>query len=200
MTFPENKATAGEIFALVAYVPEPLGPFLDQLRQTLPGIEFAQAHITLLPPRPLRVNVQAASHIAKDVLSQFPAFEVELNSVRRFPETNVLYLDLTDGNDTVLELHQALNTGDLHCVEQFDFHPHLTLGGPIPAGSLTAMQHKAENTWKSSAPNRRFPIDEVVALWANPGGAGLEWQRLWTYHLGLNRTRRASATTTGRKL
>ena len=200
MPFPENKATAGGFFALVAYVPEPLGPFLDQLRQTLPGIEFPQAHITLLPPRPLHVNVQAASHLAKDVLSQVAAFEVELNSVRLFPETDVLYLDLTDGHDTVLELHRALNTGDLHCAEQFDFHPHLTLGGPIPAGSLTAMRHKAENTWESSAPNRRFAVDEIVALWANPGSGALEWQRLWTYNLVVNQTRRASATTTGQKL
>ncbi|MBV9265096.1 MAG: 2'-5' RNA ligase family protein, partial [Acidobacteriaceae bacterium] len=112
-------------FALVTYVPDPLGSVINNLRLSLPG-EFRQTHITILPPRPLRLPVDAASDYSRRVLNQFGPFEVELTSVDRFPVTNVLYLDLAEGSEAVHELHDALNTGDLLFREEFEFYPHLT--------------------------------------------------------------------------
>ncbi|MDQ2775559.1 MAG: 2'-5' RNA ligase family protein [Acidobacteriota bacterium] len=200
MNFPDIKTPFGGFFALVSYVPEPLGPFLDQLRQSLPGAEFPQAHITLLPPRPLAVTIHAASRHAQSVLNRFSAFDVELSAVRKFPETKVLYLDLTDGGETVRDLHQALNSGDLHYKEPFEFHPHLTLGGPVPDATVGSVQQEAEILWRSFHVTRRFAVEEIVGLWASSNGIGLCWQRLWSYNLQPNQTRSATAGPIGQKL
>jgi 2'-5' RNA ligase len=200
VNFPDIGTPLGGFFALVSYVPEPLGPFLDQLRLSLPGAEFPQAHITLLPPRPLAVTIDAASRHAKCVLNRFSAFDVELSAVRKFPETNVLYLDLTDGGEIVRDLHQALNSGDLHYQEPFEFHPHLTLGGPVPNATVGAVQEEAEIAWRSFLLTRRFAVQEIVGLWAGSNGIGLSWQRLWSYNLQANHTKSAAAGPTGQKL
>jgi hypothetical protein len=146
-------------------------------------VEFRQAHITILPPRQLRVPVEVASEFTQKVLRGFRAFEVELCSVRLFPNTNVFYLDLAKGNDTIHRLHDALNTGDLKYEEQFEFHPHLTLGGPVPEENVASVQARAENLWRSIERNRRFLVSDLVALWAEPGRNTTGWRRLWSHPL-----------------
>jgi 2'-5' RNA ligase len=185
-------------FALVSYVPDPLGQAIDRLRQSLPG-DFRPTHITILPPRPLHVHVDEATEHSFRVLDQFGRFEVELTSVDRFTETNVLYLDVAGGSDTVHELHDALNTGDLSFPEEFEFYPHLTLGGPIPAHQVDGIQAHAEQLWHSLPLERRFTIDEIVALWAAPGDEVLAWQRLWTYSLRPQRAQMATAGLIGQR-
>ncbi len=88
-------------FALVSYIPEPLGSFLRSLRRELPGNENPQAHITLLPPRPLRASVDLVSQEAQAVLSGFRPFSVQLADVTVFPETNILYLEISQGNQVL---------------------------------------------------------------------------------------------------
>jgi 2'-5' RNA ligase len=184
-------------FALVSYVPEPLGSFLDQLRQSLPGVDFPQAHITILPPRPLTVPVEEASRNVRKILSGFPAFTVELTTVKRFQETRVLFLDIGEGNTTVHNLHDALNAGNLMDDEQFEFRPHLTVGGPIDQAAIDTFQRQAEAAWQNLNLPKQFLLDEIVALWARPNGEGTEWWRLWTYSLRSQQYRTASASPTG---
>jgi 2'-5' RNA ligase len=186
-------------FALVSYVPDPLGPLIDDLRLSLPGVEFRQAHITILPPRPVHLPVEAATEYSQQVLGQFRPFSVELTHVNRFPVTNVLYLELAEGNQTIHDLHDALNTGNLVFKEEFEFLPHLTLGGPISAAQVDAVQEQAEALWRSVHLNRRFEIDEVVALWAAPGDEVLAWQRLWTYRLHTKQVKAAKAGLTSHR-
>src|ERR1700761_7912501 len=151
-------------FALVSYIPEPLGSFFYDLRGSLPGDSNPQAHVTILRPRPLRVPVDSASEQALRLLAEFPAFEIELSTVQRFPETNFLYLDIADGNSLLHHLHDALNTGDLACTEEFEFRPHLTLGGPIPEPEMNTTQDRAEVAWLANGHSRRFTLDEIVFL------------------------------------
>ena len=91
------------------------------------GEENPQAHITVLPPRPLKAGVDLVSCEAQAILSGFSPFSVELSEVKVFPETNILYLDIASGNDALHHLHDALNIGLLAHEENFDFLPHLTL-------------------------------------------------------------------------
>ncbi len=123
-------------FALVAYIPDPLGAFLQSLRRGLPGQENPQAHITVLPPRPLKASVETASREAKVTLGRFEPFPVELDSVRVFPETHILYLDIAEGHSALNQLHDALNSGILSHEEIFDFLPHLTISGTIAFDQL----------------------------------------------------------------
>ena len=177
------ETPARGLYALVSYLPLPLGSFLDELRQSLPGSHFAPAHITILPPRPLEVTVNAASECARTVLQGFTAFDVELTEVRRFPETGMLFLDLADGNRSVHNLHDALNTGVLAFAEEFEFRPHLTLGGPIPPASMPTFQAQAEGAWNSWQSPKRFRLNNIVGLSGTPGVEGLSWRRVWTHQL-----------------
>ncbi|HTU48090.1 MAG TPA: 2'-5' RNA ligase family protein [Bryobacteraceae bacterium] len=188
-------------FALVSYIPEPLGSFFYDLRGSLPGESNPQAHVTILPPRPLRVAVDSASEQALRILANFQAFEIELSSVQRFPETNFLYLDIGDGNSLVHDLHDALNTGDLACAEEFEFRPHLTLGGPVAEPDVHALQDQAKIAWLATDHSKRFMLDEIVFLWLNPANRQGEWHRLWSFNLRTKETamtKAASAALTNR--
>ena len=44
------------VFALVVYIPGPLGVFLDELRRELVPHYNPHAHVSVLPPRPLPWN------------------------------------------------------------------------------------------------------------------------------------------------
>lgn len=170
--------------ALVSYIPDPLGTFLQSLRRLLPGDEDPQAHITILPPRPLKFSVDTACLEARRVLDTFSRFEVELSSVHRFPDTNYLYLDIVEGNRALHAMHTALNAGDLSHVERFEYRPHLTIGGPVSANSLESVQTEAERAWQASGCSPRLVVDEIVCLWLPPGGTSSDWRRLWSHWLG----------------
>ncbi len=171
-------------FALVAYIPEPLGTFFHALRQALPGDEKPQAHITVLPPRPLRAAMDLVSREAQGVLTRFPQFSVELSDVKAFPETNILYLDISEGNEKLHQLHDALNSGLLEHEENFDFLPHLTISGPIPGHNLAKFREQATNAWQKQKGKRSFTVTEVVALWQPQYTSPDDWNRMWTQKLG----------------
>jgi 2'-5' RNA ligase len=170
-------------FALVAYIPEPLGAFLQSLRHDLPGHENLQVHITVLPPRPLKAPVEIVSGEAKLTLSRFNAFPVELGSVKSFAETHILYLGVADGDRALHELHDALNSGILSYEEDFEFLPHLTISGTITVDLLAKLE-AASRAWKDYQGEKRFEVAEVVALWQPPHGSSEDWNRLWDQRLG----------------
>ena len=61
------------VFALVIYIPDPLGRFLDDLRTELvPGCN-PHAHVSVLPPRPLAVDWQVAERAGEGVRRQLDA-------------------------------------------------------------------------------------------------------------------------------
>lgn len=169
--------------ALVSYIPDPLGAFLHDLQRQLPGEHNPQPHVTILPPRPLRAGIETVTRNAQDVLRRFPSFDVELSQVRCFPETSILYLDVSEGQDFLYALHRALNTGELAHAERFEFLPHLTLGGPVPGNSLTDVGQQAESVWRSATCPVRFHVSEVVCLWLPPGAAWGNWERVWSQSL-----------------
>jgi 2'-5' RNA ligase len=191
---PEQRGS----LALVNYIPDPLGSFLHSLRKILPGDENPQAHITILPPRPLKLPVESASVEARRVLDGFSRFEVELSSVCSFPETNYLYLDIVEGNCTLHEMHAALNAGELSYVERFEYRPHLTIGGPVGESSLELIRNEAEHAWQTSGCSPRLVVDEIVCLWLPPGAASSDWRRLWSHWLGGQTGKSAVAGTTAR--
>jgi 2'-5' RNA ligase len=171
-------------FALVTYIPDPLGSFLQSLRLGLPGEENPQAHITILPPRPLQFPLEIASLEAQRILHGFEPFAIKLSEVSVFPETNILYLDVAEGNDALHKLHDALNTESLAHEENFEFLPHLTLSGPIPAGELAKVRAEAELAWANRPANICCEVDEVVALWQPLNGSWDDWNRVWSRKLG----------------
>jgi 2'-5' RNA ligase len=125
-------------------------------------------------------------------LEQLPAFDVDLSGVGRFDSTNVLYLALAEGNETMHQLHDALARGDLAYDEPFEFRPHLTLSDPLPEADVDAVQRRAEALWKSFGVSR-FRVEEIVFLYMAPGDEQGQWQRHWSIAL-----RKALPTQSGR--
>jgi 2'-5' RNA ligase len=171
-------------FALVTYIPEPLGSFLHIVRRDLPGEENPQAHITLLPPRPLSAPVDIVSREAQQVLSGFQPFSVQLSDVKVFPETNILYLEIGAGYEVMHKLHDALNVGLLEYDESFDFLPHLTISGPVPPRNIAQVQALAKKAWQSRTGDTTFEVNEVVALWQPLYTSPDDWNRVWSQKLG----------------
>ncbi len=175
--------------ALVSYIPDPLGSFLNGLRNSLTGEDTPDAHVTILPRRPLAVPVDRACEQVLKLLTGFPAFAVELSSVRRFRQTNVLYVDVSEGSARLHALHDALSMGDLAYNEEFEFRPHLTLGCPKLSSDMDTGYKLTKKAWDSAPVIRRFVLQEIVCLWLRPGGQPSEWGRLWSHDL---KTRQSS--------
>lgn len=116
-------------YALVAYLREPVGRFVEQLRRELyPEHAHLAAHVTVLPPRALRATEEeAVQHLRKSAL-RFASFEVELNDVESFaPATPTVFLRVSRAAHRFRDMHVAFNSGPLYCEEQWTYMPHLTI-------------------------------------------------------------------------
>src|SRR3982750_2012911 len=82
------------VFALVIYVPDPLGSFLDDMRRALvPGCN-PHAHVSVLPPRPLGGDWQMAREQVRTLAEAWTPFDITLSGVAIFPVTKVIYIEL----------------------------------------------------------------------------------------------------------
>ncbi|MCU1233946.1 MAG: hypothetical protein JWP63_1913 [Candidatus Solibacter sp.] len=150
------------VFALVIYIPDPLGRFLDDLRKDLvPGCN-PHAHVSVLPPRPLTVDWQLASEQVRQYASGRPPFDVTLGAVRMFPVTNVVYIELAKGADEFFQMHDAMNSGALQFAEPFVYHPHVTLAQEIPPGSVAEVYARAKKMWDQYTGPRTFRAERTA--------------------------------------
>ncbi len=178
MEHPLSSSQAGwGWFALVCYVPEPQKSCLDSLRQSIPGKQLPPAHITVLPPRPLSFSIEHACSQVEALAQSLSAFQAELSEVRCFEDTEFLYLDVSAGNQRIRAIHAELNAGQLNHPETYEFRPHVTLGGPVPACSLSSAQAKTAARWNSLGCPRLMAIEELVCLWLDPESDEGDWQR-----------------------
>lgn len=146
-------------FALVTYIPDPLGSFLDDLRRELvPGC-MPHAHVTILPPRPLSLDPQLAWKQVQSKVCDLPAFEIETADVEIFDVTSVIYISLGKGRQELLRMHDALNSGDLAFPEPFRYHPHITLAQELPPDRVLDVYDLARRRWAEFPHKRAFPVE-----------------------------------------
>jgi 2'-5' RNA ligase len=175
---PEERLN---VFALVIYIPGPLGQFLDDLRRKLvPGCN-PHAHVSLLPPRPLAVDWAVASAQVRNVLKDWTPFEIELTGVEAFAVTDVIYLQVGAGAAELREVHQAINTGPLEFEEPFSYHPHITLAQEIARDKVAATSELAHLLWREYTGPRRFLADHAAFV---QNSLGNSWIDLAEYSLG----------------
>jgi 2'-5' RNA ligase len=147
-------------FALVTYIPGPLGSFLDSLRQELVTSCHAQSHVTLLPPRSLAAGKEAAKRHLTDELLDFAPFLVELTGIRVFEATGVIYLGIGTGTNELRRIHDRLNANPhLSCTEAHPYHPHITLAQDFPPQELTDMERLASERWTGFKGRRSFNVE-----------------------------------------
>jgi 2'-5' RNA ligase len=150
------------VFALVIYIPDPLGRFLDDLRRELVPHYNPHAHVSVLPPRPIHNGWRAASDQARALTESWAPFDVELTSIHVFERTDVIYIGIGAGASELCNLHAAMNSSVLEFAEPYEYHPHITLAQEIPAGQVVEMTELARRRWQEYPGSRTFRADRAV--------------------------------------
>lgn len=162
-------------YGLVSYIPGRLGDFITRLRQDLVTGCVAQSHVSILPPRPLRVPTANAADELQAGLAPFSSFTLDFPRIRVFEQTAVVFCDIGQGRDMLLELHDAMNRGVLHWQEPFKYHPHVTLAQGIDPDSLTEVYEMAVRRWKE-APFSQVTIESVTFVQNTAGNVWIDLQ------------------------
>jgi 2'-5' RNA ligase len=166
-------------FALVAYIPEPLSSFLDDLRRELSPGSLPRAHVTILPPRPLAVRTSEAIAEISKAISRMVAFEIEVCSVEIFQATSVIYISLGGGRGELQRIHDVLNTGALEFSEPFSYWPHLTLAQDLKPEQVAPVQALAKKRWDDYRGSRSIPIETLSFVQSTETGRWLDLAH-WT--------------------
>jgi 2'-5' RNA ligase len=151
-------------YALVAYVRNAVGEFVENLRQELhPDLPHLPAHVTILPPRCLNGEEITALETLEDICSQAEPFEVTLGDVETFvPVTPTVFIRVVHGAQRMRELHDRLNTQALAYTEQWPYMPHLTI---VKVSNEELAQQAyifARDRWALFTGNRRIPLSELT--------------------------------------
>jgi len=168
-------------YALVTYVPEPLGSFLNRLRKELePNGNGPRAHVTLLPPRPVQGTGEEALRLIETLYSSLPIFTISIGDVRIFPVSNVVYLEIVSGREMLNVLHQFLNCNILTFKEAFPYHPHLTIAQNLTREESEVIAGKVQERWQSWQGERSFKVESVAFV---RNTSGNRWTDLGEFHL-----------------
>ena len=154
---PGEEQTLSQ-FALVAYIPDPLGSFLDGLRLHLtPGCK-PHAHVTVLPPRPICHEVAETIRQIDAGLKEAAPFRIELGEIEIFEGSHVIYLGIARGETELRQLYGALNQGCLKYIEPFPYHPHITIAQNIAPEEAARLAAAAKEWWAGYGGPRGFDV------------------------------------------
>jgi 2'-5' RNA ligase len=178
---PQPGEGALTIFALVIYIPDPLGRFLDDLRLDLvPGCK-PHAHVSVLPPRRLQTDWETARNQARALVEGCTPFRVEASAIRVFPGTEVIYIEVGDGSAELHQLHAAVRNGHLAYPDPYPYHPHITLAQEIEHERVEELRSKAEERWQAFAGPRTFLADRAMFVRSTVKDC---WEDLDEFRLG----------------
>jgi len=159
------------VYGLVAYINGTLGNFLYNLRQELVPSCMLRSHVSLLPPRRLEGDELGAKERIGEVAEHHGPFTVKLGELRVFPVTNVIYVELSQGQDELAAIHDALNGGALAYAEPFSYHPHITLGQELTPEQFDAALELCQKRWAEYKGPRSFSV-ETITFVRNTGDCG----------------------------
>ena len=151
-------------YALVAYVRNSVGEFVENLRRELhPELPHLSAHVSILPPRHLHGGEQAALEQLAEVCSTVEPFQITLGDVETFvPVTPTVFIRVAHAAYRMRELHDRLNAETLSAEEEWSYMPHLTIvkmGTEEQARNAFRIGHRR---WNSYTGTRRVRIAELT--------------------------------------
>ena len=154
-------------YALVAYVRDSVGEFVESLRRELhPELPHLAAHVTLLPPRYLIGDEPSAVESLEERCKDVEPFEVSLGEVETFiPVTPTVFIRVAHAAYRMRELHDLLNVNGLACNEEWPYMPHLTIvkmGAEDQAHGLEALMELADNDLLDLLLARKEPEGDLL--------------------------------------
>ena len=170
------------VYAVVAYVRSPVGAFVEELRRELhPAHTHADAHVTVLPPRPLAGSERAAVDLLSDACQQIPSFEVTLGDVETFvPTTATVFLRVARGAYRLRELHDKVNRDALYFNEPWTYMPHLTIAKMDTVEEAQKILQVSRQRWDAYDGPRSVRIESLTFV----KGVGERWLDLAETPLG----------------
>ncbi len=151
-------------YALVAYLKNPAGEFVENLRRELhPDLPHLAAHLTILPPRPLQGSEGLALHVLDRICGGEEPFEVTLGDVETFvPVTPTIYIRVDADAPRMSALHSKLNTDALAYKEEWPYIPHLTIAKLTAQPLAESAYELARRRWADYAGNRRILLERLT--------------------------------------
>lgn len=151
-------------YALVAYLDNPAGGFVEQLRRELhPDLPHLSAHLTILPPRPLHGTESSALEILERICGNEEPFEITLGNVETFvPVTPTIYIRVVDAAAHMIRLHSKLNTESLAFQEEWPYIPHLTIAKMSGQQHAEAAFKIARERWDAFTETRRILLERLT--------------------------------------
>ena len=150
-------------YALVAYVKDPAGEFVENLRRELhPDLPQIAAHLTVLPPRPLRGSETSALEVLERICGQEEPFDVTLGAVETFiPVTPTVFIRIDSAAPRMSALHQKLNTEVLQFQEEWPYIPHLTIAKMSAEQPAQSAFETARARWQEYQGSRRIFLERL---------------------------------------
>jgi len=169
-------------YALVTYVRNPVGEFVEQLRQELhPKLPHMAAHLTILPPRDLTGSEAAALEFLEEECSRIDPFSVDLGGVETFlPTTPTVFIEIKQAAYRMRELHDRLCGKGLLCQECWPYTPHLTIMKTEDDEQARAACVVAQERWARFPGQRQVAVKELMFVREN----GSRWQDVAPLQLG----------------
>ena len=151
-------------YALVAYVRNPVGEFVERLRRQLhPELPHLAAHLTVLPPRLLQGSESSAIETLEEVCSQVAPFTVALGDVETFvPRTATVFIRVAEGSLRMRELHDQLNNKALASQEEWPYMPHLTIVKMSEVSQAQKAHRVAHERWSHFKGSREILVNELT--------------------------------------
>lgn len=150
------------LFALVTYIPDPLGSFIVRLRQELVPSCRLRTHVTILPPRPLFEKPELAWQEIQEGAREFSPFELRLGDIEMFSISSVVYLAVAEGIPELCRIHDRLNSNSLAFREPYPYHPHITVAQQLAPEQVAGVYELARRRWAEFREKRSFPLDRVT--------------------------------------
>src|SRR4051794_4772254 len=158
------KAMESRYYSLVAYVSNPVGQFVQELRHELqPEQGELPAHLTILPPRLLSGAESDAVELIENVCQNVQPFEVDMGEVETFlPVTPTVFIRVAHAAYRIPEWPDRLNPAALHFNEPWPYMPHLTILRSDDPERARAAFDVARQRWSSFRGARGIVLDRLT--------------------------------------
>jgi 2'-5' RNA ligase len=158
-------------YALVTYVRNPVGEFVEQLRRELhPTTPHMAAHLTIVPPRELTGTEAAALQFLEDACGRVVPFSVELGDVETFlPTTPTVFIQVRRKAYRIRELHDQLCGKGLCCDENWPYIPHVTILKTETDEQARTALALARERWAAFPGEREVGVEELMFVRENGG-------------------------------